>query len=277
MEPEAQNAVLTFFNARRGALRGFPFWDASDHATNSARRGEVTEADGLVDLGAGDGTNRVFQLVTRYTDAGNTTERPIVLPKAGTVIAKVGAGSLLTAGAGFSVNTLTGQVTLDTAPGNGVQVWGGCQFYIPCEFTTQTDQRLTLQAVGGRLVNANNLTMREQLNRFPVVDLAHFGGATDWTAAGMTADVSFDLTYGTSQAWRNNSGGARRVMLPAKASLQLGTELRIKSDPTSGNGLVPRDSDTSTDIIASPAIAAGETGICILSLDASGNREWLAF
>ena len=122
----ADMAELTaFFEARRGRLYGFRFRDFADFAScgPGGTPGAMDQA-----LGVGDGVRTVFALSKAYGDL----QRAITKPVAGSVVVAVGGVAL--AGGAFAVETATGVVTLDVAPGMGVAVRAGFLFDTPVRF-----------------------------------------------------------------------------------------------------------------------------------------------
>ncbi|WP_370322778.1 TIGR02217 family protein [Oricola sp.] len=116
--------LLEFFEDRGGPLHGFRFLDPVDHA--SASPGEaVTPTDRQI--GTGDGAATEFQL-----KLGN--DRPVTKPVDGTVRIAVDGAELFEPA--FSVDLLTGIVTLAEAPDEGVPVTAGFEFHVPVRFDT---------------------------------------------------------------------------------------------------------------------------------------------
>jgi len=116
--------LLEFFEDRGGPLHGFRFLDPVDHA--SASPGEtITPTDRQI--GTGDGTATEFQL--KLGD-----ERPVTKPVDSTVRIAVDSAELFEPA--FSVDLLTGIVTLAEAPGEGVPVTAGFEFHVPVRFDT---------------------------------------------------------------------------------------------------------------------------------------------
>ncbi len=120
--------VLDFWEARRGQLYGFRWKDWADYKS-SPGRSPVANTDQI--LGAGDGTNTVFQLVKRYTDAGFEYVRPIRKPVVGTVVV---AKNGVAAPTGWTLDSTTGLITFTTAPAAGVVVTAGYEFDVPVRF-----------------------------------------------------------------------------------------------------------------------------------------------
>ncbi|MCW4113868.1 DUF2460 domain-containing protein [Aurantimonas sp. MSK8Z-1] len=122
-------AVVDFFEARRGKLVGFRFRDPLDASSAGFGR-----APGPFDqsLGSGDGTSTCWQLVKRYGLGEDGYIRPIAKPDAGSVRVAVD-GEELAAGA-FTVDGVTGAVTLAQPPAAGASVTAGFLFDVPVRF-----------------------------------------------------------------------------------------------------------------------------------------------
>lgn len=135
--------VISFFRARRGNHRSFLYKDWADFQTVSPDL-PISPTDQV--LGVGDGTNKVFNLVTTYPDDGGNPEvRRITYPVSGSVRVALDAVEK-TETTDWSINYTdgSGQITFVTAPGPGVQVtWGG-QFYVPVRFV-QSLQQISLR------------------------------------------------------------------------------------------------------------------------------------
>ena len=120
-------ALTAFFEARRGRLYGFRFRDFTDFrsCTSGGPAGPEDQA-----LGDGDGARTTFRLLKRYGEGEDALERRITKPVEGTVRVAVG-GQETTA---FSVDTTTGELTLDAPPFPGVPVSAGFEFDVPVRF-----------------------------------------------------------------------------------------------------------------------------------------------
>lgn len=119
--------VLSFFEARSGELYGFRFRDPIDNRS-CAPLATVSAADQVI--GTGDGATVSFQLIKTYSDAGGSKVREISKPVEGSV--KVALDGVETTA--FSVDVLTGIVTLGAAPAAGVSVTAGYEFDVPVRF-----------------------------------------------------------------------------------------------------------------------------------------------
>lgn len=124
-------AVIAFFEARQGRLHGFRWKDGADF-----RSGPPLQAVNVLDaaLGLGDGATTQFQLVKQYQSGTVTRTRTITKPVAGSVVTAIDGAPV--AAASFSVDTSTGVLTFDTAPGSGSAVTAGFEFDVPVRFDT---------------------------------------------------------------------------------------------------------------------------------------------
>jgi len=125
------NAVITFFEARRGRLHGFRFSDFTDNKS-CAPGGAPSPLDQV--LATGDGHATVFQLTKTYASGAGSWIRTIAKPVAGSVRMAV-AGDESRA---FSVDTATGLVTFDSAPGDGAAITAGYVFDTPVRFDSDS-------------------------------------------------------------------------------------------------------------------------------------------
>lgn len=121
-------AVLAFFEERRGRFHAFLWRDGFDHSSNGGD-GAPTPFDQT--LGIGDGTQTSFQLIKVYGASFDPYHRTITKPVAEAVRVAVDGVEL---GSGWSVDTLTGIVTFDAAPAAGLVVKAGYLFDVPVRF-----------------------------------------------------------------------------------------------------------------------------------------------
>lgn len=112
-------AVLAFFEERRGRFHSFLWRDGLDCSSN-----------GPQPLGTGDGTTTAFQLSKTYGASFDPYVRPITKPVAGTVSVTID-GAPATA---FTVDAATGIVTFDTAPADGATLAAEFEFDVPVRF-----------------------------------------------------------------------------------------------------------------------------------------------
>lgn len=135
-------AVIAFFEERRGRLHGFRFRDRLD--CSSAQPGAAPSPTDQ-EIGTGDGETVVFPLARIYGAGGTAYRRPVAKPVAGTV--RVAVGGVETGD--FTVNAATGVVTLAAAPAIGAAVAAGFLFEVPVRFDTdRLDVNLTSFAAG---------------------------------------------------------------------------------------------------------------------------------
>lgn len=130
------DALIAFFEARRGRLYGFRWKDWSDYRSSGS-----LEEPGFEDqvLGVGDGVTDRFQLRKTYRSGEVTYARDIRKPVSGTV--RLGLqGDVQTESIDFTVDLATGQVTFADAPPQGATVTAGFEFDVPVRFDTDSIQ-----------------------------------------------------------------------------------------------------------------------------------------
>lgn len=126
-------ALIAFFEARRGPLFGFRWKDWSDYKSSSPSK-EVTFED--QEIAVGDGETDIFQLTKEYRSGEAAYSRPITKPVRGSV--KVGVdGHALQESLGFDVDLATGLITLAETPDVGARVTAGFEFDVPVRFDTK--------------------------------------------------------------------------------------------------------------------------------------------
>jgi len=135
--------VVAFFEARNGRLHGFRFKDWADYKSCAPSQ-PVAPTD--QPIGTGNGTVTSFALLKHYSSGGQSWTRAITKPVAGSVrIALNGIEQM----AGWSVDTATGVIIFNTAPGTGVPITAGFAFDVPVRFDTDTlDVTLDIERLG---------------------------------------------------------------------------------------------------------------------------------
>lgn len=127
-------AVIAFFEARRGRLHGFLFRDPLDD-----RSGSPSAAPTPLDqpLGAGDGATARFQLIKVYGAPLRPWTRVLTRPVVDSVRVAV-AGVEKTRGVHFTVSASDGGVTFlaGAIPPAGAAVTAGFRFLVPARFDT---------------------------------------------------------------------------------------------------------------------------------------------
>jgi uncharacterized protein (TIGR02217 family) len=128
------NAVIAFFEERRGRLYGFRWRDHAD-GKSCVPSGVVSPLDQPV--GTGDGITAGFTLKKVYGGAHAPWTRDIKKPVAGTVRVAVN-GEEVAAGVAFNVDTATGVISFlpGHVPPDGAEITAGFEFDVPVRFDT---------------------------------------------------------------------------------------------------------------------------------------------
>ena len=149
-------ALLAFFEARRGQLHGFRWKDWSDFRSCVA-----SKVPGPLDqlIGIGDGVRTTFQLSKTYRSGQESYERPVSKPVAGTVRVAVADDPKVEA-MEFVIDTATGLVTFDVPPPLGTQVTAGFEFDVPVRFDTDRVQVSVASFQAGDLPNVPVVEIR---------------------------------------------------------------------------------------------------------------------
>ncbi len=137
-----QNAAIrAMFNRAAGMMHAFRHKDHGDFSTNGFT-GTPTSHDQLcVEI---DAVAKTYQITRWYVATPDTTSprRLILLPITGTVaVAKLNGVTWtpLTETTHYTVNYLTGVITLVTALGAGDTLYAGCEFDIPVKFESNLE------------------------------------------------------------------------------------------------------------------------------------------
>ncbi len=135
-------AVVAFFEERRGRLHGFRFRDRLDHASC---RPDAAPSPTDQPIGTGDGETSAFALAKTYGLGPGAYVRPIAKPVAGSVrVAVAGVETVA-----FTLDATSGTVTLASPPPDGAAVTAGFLFDVPVRFDTdRLDVNLTSFAAG---------------------------------------------------------------------------------------------------------------------------------
>jgi uncharacterized protein (TIGR02217 family) len=125
-------AVIAFFEERRGRLHGFRWKDHADFKSCAASAAPAATDQAI---GTGDGAMAAFQLVKAYGASFAPWSREIKKPVGGTILVAVD-GVSQTEGADFACDTGTGIVTFapGSIPGVGAAITAGFQFDVPVRF-----------------------------------------------------------------------------------------------------------------------------------------------
>lgn len=120
-------ALLAFFEARRGRIHSFRFRDPVDWKSCLPSH-EISPLDQTI--GTGNGEETAFQLVKRYESGGAWVDRVVSKPVDGSVVVAVDGAET----SAFSVDLVSGVVTFDVAPADGVEITAGFMFDVPVRF-----------------------------------------------------------------------------------------------------------------------------------------------
>jgi uncharacterized protein (TIGR02217 family) len=146
---EDMQAVLAFFEERRGRFHSFLWRDGLDFSSNGTAT--PTALDQMI--GTGDGERITFQLSKRYGADFDPYLRPITRPVAESVVVAV-EGEVVS----FELDALTGLVTLDEIPADGAEVTAGFLFDVPVRFDTD---RLDIELSSFDAAEAPNIPLLE--------------------------------------------------------------------------------------------------------------------
>jgi uncharacterized protein (TIGR02217 family) len=138
-------ALIAFFEARRGQLAGFRWKDWADFKSCVAS-GIVAHEDQVI--GLGDGVSGLQSYV-----------RPIVKPVIGTVRVAV-AGDPKVDGLEYTVDGATGLISFAVPPAIGVQVTAGFEFDVPVRFDTDRIQTSVQSFQAGEVPNVPVVEVR---------------------------------------------------------------------------------------------------------------------
>ncbi|MDQ2092536.1 DUF2460 domain-containing protein [Rhodalgimonas zhirmunskyi] len=125
-------ALIAFFEARRGQMYGFRWKDWSDYKSCPASRDPAFD-DQLI--GIGDEVTQSFQLMKTYRSGEASYTRPISKPVEGTVRVGVGDEEKIE-GIDYEVDTTTGFITFSHPVNLSMQVYAGFEFDVPVRFDT---------------------------------------------------------------------------------------------------------------------------------------------
>jgi uncharacterized protein (TIGR02217 family) len=138
-------AVIAFFEERRGRLHGFRW---KDHADFKSCVAGANPSPTDQPLGMGDGATAAFQLVKRYGLSFAPWTREIRKPVEGALLVAV-EGVAQTEGADFVCDYAAGVITFEpgSIPGTGAAVTAGFEFDVPVRFDSD---RLEISLEGFR-------------------------------------------------------------------------------------------------------------------------------
>lgn len=149
-------ALIAFFEARRGQLFGFRWKDWADFKSCRASR-QVGPLDQLI--GRGDGVATAFALTKTYRSGEQSYTRPVVKPVFGSVQVAV-AGIPKVETLEFTVDILTGRIAFAVPPDVGVEVTAGFEFDVPVRFDTDRIQTSVASFKAGDVPNVPVVEVR---------------------------------------------------------------------------------------------------------------------
>ena len=149
-------ALISFFEARRGQLFGFRWKDWSDFKSSIA-----SQEPGFEDqvIATGDGARVSFQLSKTYRSGETSYVRPVSKPVQGTVRIGVEQDELKE-GIDFEVDTTSGIVTLAQPPVENLVVTAGFEFDVPVRFDTDHIQTSVASFQAGDVPNVPVVEVR---------------------------------------------------------------------------------------------------------------------
>ena len=133
---EDLEALIAFFEARRGQLHGFRWKDWADYKSSVAGE-EIGFQDQVLALG--DGARTDFTLIKTYHSGPARYDRPITKPVSGTV--RIGVDQTeMQAGVDYTLDETTGAIEFASPPAANVSVTAGFEFDVPVRFDTDLIQ-----------------------------------------------------------------------------------------------------------------------------------------
>ncbi len=149
-------ALIAFFEARRGQLFGFRWKDWADYRSCGVLR-DLAFDDQVI--GVGDGLETAFQLTKTYRSGDQDYTRPIAKPVLGTV--RVGVqGDAKSEGVDYAVDPINGIVTFEQAPGPDATITAGFEFDVPVRFDADTIQTSVASFKAGDIPNVPVVEVR---------------------------------------------------------------------------------------------------------------------
>ena len=204
--------LIDFFITRQGALNSFKYKDFFDFTTATDHRDAVSTLDVIV--GTGDGVVTQFQLLKKYTSTAGDQSRVITKPVGSTVVASLDGVSTTA----FSVNESTGIVTFGSAPGVGVVIRAGFEFYVHARFGEDIDEELSLSYDDFSSGSIGSIPIIEVVEENTDTESFDYGGSGTVTSA-----VDFELQTANGRFQVLTTTAASVVCtLPPAGDLELG-------------------------------------------------------
>lgn len=256
--------VTEFYIARTGPLFGFRYKDWLDYTSSADGRTTPDDEDEVI--GTGDGTATTFQLVKRYSSGGVEKTRTIEKPVDGTVVIALD-GVAQTEGVNYSVNTTSGIVTFNSAPGSAVSITAGFEFDVPVRFGAEVDLALPSTIDNFSSGSIPDIPLVEIRGDVVDPESTWNGGAKDFGATAIAQSV----TLADGRALRFSPTAAHDINLQSFVNIEPGGPIFLIINDGSET-LTIKDHNAVT-VVTVPAGAAAELW---LSIDSGSVKSWYA-
>lgn len=228
--------VFEFYLARGGCANGFRWKDWFDFTSASDHRSAPAALDQY--LGTGDGSNKVFQLQKTYSSGAQDVVRTIQKPVASTTLIQVNG----TPTVAFAVDTTSGQVTMDVAPPDTHDVYGGWEHDVPVQFGAEIDEGLLARYASYESVEIDSIPIIEMVGDVVTPERFWYGGGR---ACQLTGDTYLEWTDGRMVCLDPN-GANRTVYMPETTYLDPGGPYHIIENPNATYTLTFKTYDGAT-------------------------------
>lgn len=267
--------MVRFYQARKGCLNSFRFFDHLDHTSKPNGRDNPAATDILI--GVGDGVTTQFQLKKVYAEGNESSTRNITKIIHGETIGDpynvtynvLVALNDVPQGSGWSVNVQTGIVTFSVAPANGVTVKAGFAFDTPTFFETELDRAIQPEHVDFDQTRIDAVPLVEDTSNIALYEELNFGGGSH--LGTIIADTTLSQLNGVVQTFACNTAGLK-LLLPDFTNLPLGRDYFHLCNLGGSQNIQLTDSSG----LANVALLVPDQVICVdLGVDGSGNKIWL--
>ncbi len=271
--------ITTFHRARKGKTHGFRFKDWTDYSSTARGRnwGNSDDAGAAVtfldqNIGTGDGTTQVFQLVKRYTDAAGTDVRTIKKPVTGTVRVAVNGSEVFA----WVCDYTTGRITFSVAPAADAVITAGFEFDVPVRFGEGVEDALSVTARDFGRGDMPDIPLIELLDDELYPEDRLFGGDT-FVSVGSAPGVSPSIT---TLLWVIDPGASgKKVYLPDLIGLPRGGPLLCLVNASGSNSIAVERITPPGGLSYSSyfTLAAGETAQLFHGVTGAGVSSWYRF
>lgn len=149
-------ALIAFFEARRGQMFGFRWKDWSDFKSCLP---SANPSFGDQVIAIGDGVRDAFVLSKTYRSGDQTYERPITKPVRGTVLVGI-EGDPQQEGQHWELDETTGTISFAHPPNEGMEITAGFEFDVPVRFDTDRIQTSVASFRAGDVPNVPVVEVR---------------------------------------------------------------------------------------------------------------------